>query len=47
MNKERYTTPKLDIILLYTDDVITESGIGDVEGPDATAEPNQPVLPWD
>ena len=47
MSKERYTTPELDIILFDTDDVITESGSGDVEEPQATAEPSQPVLPWD
>lgn len=47
MSKERYTTPELDIILFYTDDVISESGSGEVEGPEATAEPSQPVLPWD
>ncbi len=47
MKKHKYTTPELEIITFITDDVITESGSGDVEEPQVTAEPSQPVLPWD
>lgn len=47
MKKDKYTTPELEIILFITEDVITESGSGDVEEPQVTAEPSQPVLPWD
>ena len=47
MQKHIYTTPELEIITFITDDVITESGSGDVEEPQVTAEPSQPVLPWD
>ena len=47
MSKERYTTPELVIIRFVTEDVITESSSGDVEGPEATTEPSQPMLPWD
>ena len=47
MKKDKYTTPELEIILFITEDVITESGSGDAEEPQATAEPSQPVLPWD
>ena len=47
MKKDKYTTPELEIILFITEDVITESGSGDEEEPQATAEPSQPMLPWD
>ena len=47
MSKERYTTPELVIIRFVTEDVITESGSGDLEGPETTTEPSQPMLPWD
>ena len=47
MKKDKYTTPELEIILFITEDVITESGSGDAEEPQATAEPSQPMLPWD
>lgn len=46
MNKELYATPELEIILFHSIDVITESGSPDQE-PEVTAEPDQPMLPWD
>lgn len=47
MKKELYITPELEIIEFITEDVISESGSGDVEEPEATAEPSEPMLPWD
>ena len=47
MKKEFYNIPELEIITFITEDVITESGSVDVEDPEATAEPSEPMLPWD
>ena len=47
MKKALYITPELEIIEFITEDVISESGSGDAEEPEATAEPSQPMLPWD
>lgn len=45
--KAMYITPELEIIAFTTEDVITESGSGEVETPEVTVEPSEPVLPWD
>ncbi len=47
MKKELYITPELEIITFITEDVITVSGGGEVEDPETTAEPSEPMLPWD
>ena len=46
MKKEFYNTPELEIISFITEDVITESGGGEIE-PEETVEPSEPMLPWD